>query len=105
MVWDCGEVMGGVRENPPLIPFRSVSVHCRLYLNLWVFHRWQSATMRVYCTRGLILKPVWNSILPCGMEQIRTFKNQCSEAFGKTAPFNLVTAAIVADRFSQGIAM
>ena len=30
--------------------------------------------------------------------KIRAFKNQCSEAFGQTAPFNLVTAAIVADR-------
>ena len=30
--------------------------------------------------------------------KIRAFKNQCTEEFGQRAPFNLVTAAIVADR-------
>ena len=34
-------------------------------------------------------------------ELIRTFKNTCTEEFGSTAPFNLVTAAIVANRIFE----
>ncbi len=87
-------------ENPPLIPYRSISPPLPIVPEIMgIPEMTKSVTIR-----GSLHKEM---DIDTGVEQhftmwdgakIRTFKNQCSAAFGQTVPFNLVTAALVADR-------
>ena len=87
-------------ENPPLIPYRSVSAPPPIVPEIMGIPQMaKQATIRGSLHKGIDIET--------GVEQhftmwdgnaIREFKNQCTAEFGRTAPFNLVTAAIVADR-------
>lgn len=87
-------------ENPPLIPYRSVSAPPPIVPEIMGIPQMaKQATLRGSLHKGIDIE--------AGVEQhftmwdgnaIREFKNQCTAEFGRTAPFNLVTAAIVADR-------
>ena len=90
-------------ENPPLIPFRSVAVPPPVVPeSLGIPQLAKQATIR-----GALYKQM---DIEDGVEQhftmwsgtrIRAFKDACTEELGQTVPFNLVTAALVADRIFQ----
>ena len=87
-------------ENPPLIPYRDVSAPIPIVPEIMGIPQMaKTATMRGSLHKGIDIE--------AGVEQhftmwdgtkIRAFKNQCTEEFGHSVPFNLVTAAIVAER-------
>ena len=87
-------------ENPPLIPYRSVSVPPPIVPEIMGIPQMaKSVTIRGSLHKEMdIDRGVEQHFTMWDGAKIRAFKNQCTEAFGKTAPFNLVTAAIVADR-------
>lgn len=87
-------------ENPPLIPYRSVSAPPPIVPEIMGIPQMaKQVTIRGSLHKGIDIEigveqhfTMWDG------EQIRAFKNRCTAEFGRTAPFNLVTAAIVADR-------
>ena len=87
-------------ENPPLIPYRSVSAPIPIVPEIMGIPQMaKSATMRGSLHKGIDIETgVEQHFTMWDGTKIRAFKNQCTEAFGQTAPFNLVTAAIVAER-------
>ena len=87
-------------ENPPLIPYRSVSAPPPIVPEIMGIPQMaKSATIRGSLHKGMDIDTgVEQHFTMWDGAKIRTFKNQCTEALGKTASFNLVTAAIVADR-------
>ncbi len=87
-------------ENPPLIPYRSVSAPPPILPEIMGIPQ----MAKQVAIRGSLHK---NIDIEQGVEQhftmwdgakIRALKETCTASFGKTAPFNLVTAALVADR-------
>ena len=90
-------------ENPPLIPYRSVAAPPPILPELMGIPQMaKQATIR-----GSLYKDI---DIEQGVEQhftmwdgsvIRSLKDKCSAELGKTAPFNLVTAALVAERIFQ----
>ena len=87
-------------ENPPLIPYRSVSAPPPIVPEIMGIPQMaKQATIRGSLHKGIDIETgVEQHFTMWDGDQIRAFKNRCTAEFGRTAPFNLVTAAIVADR-------
>lgn len=90
-------------QNPALIPYRSVAAPPPVLPEIMGIPQLaKQATIRGSLYKSMDLEQgveqhftLWDG------ERIRAFKNTCTEEFGSTAPFNLVTAAIVADRIFE----
>ena len=87
-------------ENPPLIPYRSVAAPPPLVPEIMgIPQMTKQATIRGSLYKGIDIEQgveqhftMWDAV------KIRVLKDACTKEFGATAPFNLVTAALVADR-------
>ena len=90
-------------ENPPLIPYRSVAAPPPVVPEIMGIPQLaKQATIRGTLHKSMDLESgVEQHFTMWSGERIRAFKDACTQEFGTTAPFNLVTAALVADRIFQ----
>lgn len=90
-------------ENPPLIPYRAVAKPPPVLPEiLGIPQLAKQATIRGTLYKQMDLeKGVEQHFTMWDGAKIRMFKDACSVEMGQTAPFNLVTAALVADRIFQ----